>query len=67
MKRRNQVLVADLIAESDVFRRYSESGRMREVLSGLGLADPRIVQSQYIFKQPRIGAAVNQQNEKGYT
>lgn len=42
-----------------VFENYSYQSAMTEIAKDLGLTTPQIVQSQYIFKQPEIGAKVN--------
>lgn len=41
-----------------VFNAFSRGPRMQAVADGIGLADPKIVQSMYIFKQPGIGGEV---------
>lgn len=41
-----------------VFRAFSHSSAIRELVADLAIADPRLVQSMYIFKQPRIGGEV---------
>jgi len=41
-----------------VFERFSHDPNCDLVAKGLGQADPRIYQSMYIFKQPRIGGEV---------
>ncbi len=41
-----------------VFRAFSSGPRLQAVAQGLGLADPQLVQSMYIFKQPGIGGEV---------
>ena len=41
-----------------VFNAFSRGRRMQAVADGIGLADPKIVQSMYIFKQPGIGGEV---------
>lgn len=41
-----------------VFEEYAHSGMVFELVRQLGYADPRIPQSMYIFKQPRVGGAV---------
>ena len=41
-----------------VFDRFSRSPQIREVVTTLGIDDPRLLQSMYIFKQPGIGGAV---------
>lgn len=40
------------------FDRFSRDPRIAEIVTGLGVADPRLLQSMYIFKQPRIGGEV---------
>jgi phytanoyl-CoA hydroxylase len=42
-----------------VFERFSHGPRLDEVVRALGVADPRVYQSMYIFKQPHIGGVVN--------
>lgn len=42
-----------------VFDRFSRDPRIAEVVRHLGIQEPQIWQSQYIFKQPRIGGVVN--------
>jgi phytanoyl-CoA hydroxylase len=41
-----------------VFDRFSRDPRLAEVVDDLGIAAPRLWQSMYIFKQPRIGGEV---------
>ena len=41
-----------------VFKAFSRGSRLQAVANGIGLADPRLVQSMYIFKQPGIGGEV---------
>ena len=41
-----------------VFDRFSRDPKVAAVVAGLGLADPRLLQSMYIFKQPGIGGEV---------
>ena len=41
-----------------VFDRFSRNPEVAAVLADLGLADPRLLQSMYIFKQPGIGGEV---------
>ena len=38
-----------------VFNSFSRGKRLQAVADGIGLADPRLVQPMYIFKQPGIG------------
>ena len=40
------------------FNAFSHGKRLQAVAEGIGLADPRLVQSMYIFKQPGIGGEV---------
>jgi phytanoyl-CoA hydroxylase len=41
-----------------VFNAFSRGPRLQCVADGIGLADPRLIQSMYIFKQPGIGGEV---------
>ena len=41
-----------------VFRKYSFSTKVAELVKQLGYKDPVLPQSMYIFKQPRIGGVV---------
>ena len=41
------------------FDRFSRSAKVKEIAVDLGLKDPRLLQSMYIFKQPNIGGEVN--------
>ena len=40
------------------FQRFSHSEKLAAVASDIGFVDPRLMQSMYIFKQPRIGGEV---------
>jgi phytanoyl-CoA hydroxylase len=42
-----------------VFRRFSHHPRLADVAADVGMADPVVLQSMYIFKQPRIGGEVS--------
>jgi phytanoyl-CoA hydroxylase len=42
-----------------VFDRFSHDARLAEIAGQAGLADPVLYQSMYIFKQPRVGGAVD--------
>ncbi len=42
-----------------VFDAFSRTPALAEVAAGIGMDDPRLLQSMYIFKQPRIGGEVN--------
>ena len=41
-----------------VFERFSRQPALRRLVVALGLAEPLLLQSMYIFKQPRIGGEV---------
>jgi phytanoyl-CoA hydroxylase len=41
-----------------VFARFSHSATLGEVARGIGMVDPVVLQSMYIFKQPNIGGEV---------
>ena len=41
-----------------VFNAFSRGQRLQAVADGIGIADPKLVQSMYIFKQPGIGGEV---------
>ena len=41
-----------------VFERFSRAPALADIVAGLGIARPRLLQSMYIFKQPRIGGEV---------
>lgn len=41
-----------------VFNAFSRGSRLQSVADGIGLTDPKLVQSMYIFKQPGIGGEV---------
>ena len=41
-----------------VFDRFSRTPDLADIVDQLGVADPRSLQSMYIFKQPRIGGEV---------
>ena len=41
-----------------VFRDFSHSSEIGELVADLAIADPRLAQSMYIFKQPKIGGEV---------
>lgn len=44
--------------QDPVFSRLSRSHRFKSLASGLGLTDALLIQSMYIYKQPRIGGEV---------
>lgn len=41
-----------------LFSRFSRDGRLAAIAADIGLGDPRLIQSMYIFKQPGIGGEV---------
>src|SRR6476660_7490103 len=41
-----------------VFNEFSRTADLQQLAADLGLADPLLLQSMYIFKQPRIGGEV---------
>jgi phytanoyl-CoA hydroxylase len=41
-----------------VFNRFSRTPKLRELVDDLGINDPLLLQSMYIFKQPNIGGEV---------
>jgi phytanoyl-CoA hydroxylase len=41
-----------------VFERFSRSTKIKELVTDLGMEDPLLLQSMYIFKQPGIGGEV---------
>ncbi|KAF8373669.1 hypothetical protein PRIPAC_80098, partial [Pristionchus pacificus] len=43
-----------------VFKKYSFHAKLKEIMKNLDFEVPQIVQSMYIFKQPRIGGLVNE-------
>lgn len=42
----------------EIFSKFSRQKRFEALATGLGLVDPLLLQSMYIFKQPEIGAEV---------
>jgi len=49
-----------------VFDAFSHDPRLDELAHELGLADPRVYQSMYIFKQPHIGGEVRWHQDATY-
>ncbi|XP_067144443.1 phytanoyl-CoA dioxygenase domain-containing protein 1-like [Centruroides vittatus] len=43
---------------NDVFKKFTFSRKVKDLLKKLGFVDPVVTQSMYIFKHPRIGAEV---------
>ena len=41
-----------------VFDSFSRTAELKQLVSDLGIVDPLLLQSMYIFKQPRIGGEV---------
>jgi phytanoyl-CoA hydroxylase len=48
------------------FERFSRDPRLHDLALELGLAEPRVYQSMYIFKQPRIGGEVRWHQDATY-
>jgi phytanoyl-CoA hydroxylase len=42
----------------EVFNRFSRTEKLKQLVSDLGVMRPLLVQSMYIFKQPRVGGEV---------
>jgi phytanoyl-CoA hydroxylase len=49
-----------------VFEHFSRDPRLHELATELGIAEPRVYQSMYIFKQPRIGGEVRWHQDATY-
>jgi phytanoyl-CoA hydroxylase len=49
-----------------VFARFSRQPRLAELVFALGTAEPLLVQSMYIFKQPRIGGEVTAHQDHSF-
>ncbi|HEV3087180.1 MAG TPA: phytanoyl-CoA dioxygenase family protein [Candidatus Elarobacter sp.] len=49
-----------------VFERFSRDPRLDALAHELGIAEPRVYQSMYIFKQPRIGGEVRWHQDATY-
>ena len=49
-----------------VFERFSRDPRLHELAQLLGIEQPRVYQSMYIFKQPRIGGEVRWHQDATY-
>jgi len=49
-----------------VFDRFSRQPRLAELARALGLAQPLLLQSMYLFKQPQIGAEVGWHQDAAY-
>ena len=42
-----------------IFDQFSRAAKVKELIRDLGLTNPLLMQSMYIFKQPKIGGEVN--------
>lgn len=49
-----------------VFERFSRDPRLEDLAHELGIEEPRVYQSMYIFKQPRIGGEVRWHQDATY-
>ena len=49
-----------------VFERFSHDPRLHDLALELGIAEPRVYQSMYIFKQPHIGGEVRWHQDATY-
>lgn len=49
-----------------VFHAFSHGQRLAAVAQAIGLLEPKIIQSMYIFKQPNIGGEVNCHQDSTY-
>jgi phytanoyl-CoA hydroxylase len=49
-----------------VFERFSRDPRLHDLVLALGIERPRVYQSMYIFKQPRIGGEVRWHQDATY-
>jgi len=49
-----------------VFERFSHDPRLEDLAHELGISEPRVYQSMYIFKQPRIGGEVRWHQDATY-
>lgn len=47
-----------LHAVDPIFRAFSHSLKIKQLVTDLAIVDPQLVQSMYIFKQPKIGGEV---------
>jgi phytanoyl-CoA hydroxylase len=45
--------------QDDAFNRFSRQSDLANVAADIGLTDPKLLQSMYIFKNPHIGGEVN--------
>ena len=49
-----------------VFKEFSHGAKLQAVADGIGLQDPKVVQSMYIFKQPGIGGEIALHQDASY-
>ncbi len=49
-----------------VFNQFSRTPKLRELVDDLGIEDPLLLQSMYIFKQPNIGGEVTCHQDSTY-
>jgi phytanoyl-CoA hydroxylase len=49
-----------------VFERFSRDARLHQIAGAIGVPQPRVYQSMYIFKQPRIGGEVRWHQDATY-
>ena len=49
-----------------LFKSYSTSPKIKSLVNSIGWTDPRIPQSMYIFKQPRIGGEVTSHQDSTF-
>lgn len=49
-----------------VFKRYAQSSKLRQLVQTLGWASADLVQSMYIFKQPKIGGVVTSHQDSTF-
>lgn len=55
-----------LHVQDEVFRRYSHSAKVAQLVESLGWKDPCCPQSMYIFKQPRLGGEVTSHQDSTF-
>lgn len=55
-----------LHVEDTVFREYSQSDKVKDLVNALGWVDPVLPQSMYIFKQPKIGGEVTSHQDSTF-
>lgn len=55
-----------LHVEDTVFKEYSQSSKVKDLVHTLGWVDPVLPQSMYIFKQPKIGGEVTSHQDSTF-